>query len=157
MKKKILLFAIVLITIFAAVSCSYTFDARIGNTTPITYYSDSSTVTTVDHGTVYLFMNEEYANNAYAKLREDETLDEIEANIHYDRKADIVNGYFHMNINWVASSPSGGKDFDDITIWLIAVNSGDNVASRQISKVAETNCSSIGGIDSVDLTLYPIN
>ena len=43
MKKKILLFAIVLITIFAAVSCSYTFDARIGNTTPITYYSDSST------------------------------------------------------------------------------------------------------------------
>ena len=73
MKKKILIFAIVLMTAFAAVSCSYTFDARIGNNAPITY-SDN---TVVNDGTVYLFMHEQSANDAYAQLREGETLDEI--------------------------------------------------------------------------------
>lgn len=155
MKKKILLFAIVLITIFAAVSCSYTFDAVIGNSINnlITYSSNEQTVS---KGIVYLFTNEEAANDAYEKLRSNQTFSSIEGYLGYDNYADIVNGIYHINYSWISSAPTGGKDQDVINIWLLATDCGETHDVRNVSRVRPTNCTSDKGINSVDLTLYPV-
>ena len=142
MKKKILIFAIVLITIFAAVSCSYTFDAiaRV-------YVRNGGSAAT--DALVYLFDTEKNANIGYNILNGND-----ERNI-YDytyRNSDPfstdISGYATLPIRWVTSSPSDGKDNDQRYFWMIATD-GTNVSEPVRQTIYSGYGSSCNPIDLV--------
>lgn len=142
MKKKILLFAIVLITVFAAVSCSYTFDTIVS-----VYVRNGSSA--VRDAYVYLFDTEENAEVGYNILSENAAGNIFDYTYrHSEPFVTDATGYATFPIRWVTSSPSDGKDNDQRDFWMIATD-GTNVSEPVRQTIYSGYGSSCNPIDLV--------
>ncbi len=115
MKKKILLFAIVLITIFAAVSCSYTFEAvALVNVKTVNGIG-------VEDAYVYLFETEENAQIGFNILKGNDNHNILDY-VYRGSEPVMTNesGNATIPIRWITSSPTDGKDNDQKNFWMVA-------------------------------------
>ena len=116
MKKKILLFAIVLITIFAAASCSYTFEAvALVNVKTVNGIG-------VEDAYVYLFETEENAQIGFNILKGNDNHNILDY-VYRGSEPVMTNesGNATIPIRWITSSPTDGKDNDQKNFWMVAV------------------------------------
>ena len=148
MKKRLLLAILIISVVFAAVGCSYTFDAL--NFVTVT---ESDRETAVPHAFVYIFDSEENAQIGYNILTGNDGRD-IRDYIYRSSTPLQTNseGMVTLDIRWVTSSPTDGKDNDQRSFWFIAFEESTSGGSNRISDIEEMTIYSDGN-NSITLVL----
>lgn len=143
MKKKILIFAIVLITIFAAVSCSYTF-RTVGTVRVVDSSGDL-----LDDAYVYLFDSEENASKGIELLWQGKVSEVREYSYRSSTPVRASAGLATLDIRWSSSSPTDGKDDDQRLFWTVAFIERDD-GTYTVSESVERTVYSDGRITGLD-------
>ncbi len=160
--------AFVLMILMLAASCSFYYSATVSGTVAVKRNASDPDEGSEGLGyvNVYLFRDEESFDKAYAiaypessdeeSSSYEEKLEELSSLTDYHTMTSSnVNGTeagsFSLSLNWHTSSPSGWKDYDEITVWILPYRDGYSLDMYKVQ--LEKRVSTRGGLSSLELFL----